>query len=333
MMIEISRRLTKHLTAVRNAEGAVRFPYVGWRKAPGFAILIYHRVTEAPDSYLPSLSLADFRLHMAVLSRHFEVLPLAEVLARQARGDDLDRAVAITFDDGYRDNLTCAFPVLQHFGLPATIFLATGAIGTDEILWHDQVFDLFSRTSQSEVEWDGELLPLGARGRAASMQRVLEDLKRLSPQRRKQVLLELSSQLRAPLKCSDPKLMLNWNEVRTLRREGITFGVHTVTHTVLTALDSVEARAEILHSKRRVEEELEEPATLFAYPNGTRQDFSDESIEVLREAGFAAAVTTIFGTNGPGINRFALRRCSCYGGSPSAFACRLIWYNFLAQSV
>ncbi len=99
-------------------------------RVPRFPILSYHRVNDERDPFFPSLPTEVFERHMAFVSAAYVVLPLEELVERMARGRVPRNALAITFDDGYRDNLTHAAPVLARHGLPATVFLATGVIGT-----------------------------------------------------------------------------------------------------------------------------------------------------------------------------------------------------------
>ena len=135
-----------------------------------FLVLCYHRVNDDAHPFFTGIPVALFRRQMEALRRHFTVLPLAE-LAERARRKDLPRnGVAVTFDDGYRDNYTNAFPVLRDLGLPATIFLTTDSLDRNALLWHDRVFDAFHRTRKAEAR--------------ASFATVLARLRRSSPEDR-----------------------------------------------------------------------------------------------------------------------------------------------------
>ena len=108
---------------------AVSAAYPGGARAR-MAILIFHRVLPQPDPLLPDVpDVSRFRWQMQLLADYFRPLPLAEAAQRLAGGDLPPRSICVTFDDGYRDNLDCAAPVLEETGVPATVFVAPGFLG------------------------------------------------------------------------------------------------------------------------------------------------------------------------------------------------------------
>ena len=129
--------------------------------APTFPILSYHRVNDEGDPFFPSLSTEVFERQMAFVARAYVVLTVEELVERMRRRAVPRNALAITFDDGYRDNLTHAAPILARLGLPATVFLVTGAIATGEPLWFDRLAAAFKQavTPAWRAPW-GESLPL-----------------------------------------------------------------------------------------------------------------------------------------------------------------------------
>ena len=104
----------------------------------GFPILTFHRVNDDDDPFLPSMPTAVFAARMAHIARHYRVLAVEDLVERVRQGTAPRNALALTFDDGYRDNLSHAAPILAQHGLPATIFLATGYIGTPDVPWFDR---------------------------------------------------------------------------------------------------------------------------------------------------------------------------------------------------
>jgi hypothetical protein len=131
------------------------WPYAGYR------VLTFHRVDDENDPFLPSLSTARFAARMAHIARHYTVLPLEDLAARVRRGAGPRNALAITFDDGYRSNLTHAAPILSRYGLPATIFLVSSYIGTPHALWFDRLALALKNSRRSEVRFEeGRPLPL-----------------------------------------------------------------------------------------------------------------------------------------------------------------------------
>src|SRR5262245_59544386 len=127
--------------------GRIAFPFIIRRISRNIQILVYHRVNDERDPFFPAISTADFRKQMQYLAENCNCCPLAEAVERLKKNDVPENTVVITFDDGYKDNYTNAFPVLQRFSIPATIFLATKAIGSAHTLWHDRVFSAFRRTA------------------------------------------------------------------------------------------------------------------------------------------------------------------------------------------
>src|SRR5574341_604156 len=100
-----------------------------WGGAPAYQVLTYHRVNDDGDPFFAAVPTAVFEREIAYIARTYQVLTVEELADRTRRGDLPRNALAITFDDGYRDNFTHAAPILARYGLPATVFLATGFIG------------------------------------------------------------------------------------------------------------------------------------------------------------------------------------------------------------
>jgi peptidoglycan/xylan/chitin deacetylase (PgdA/CDA1 family) len=248
---------------------------------------------------------------MEVLRRHFTVLPLDE-LAERARRRDLPRnGVAITFDDGYRDNYTNAFPVLRQLGLPATIFLTTDALDRGGLLWHDRVFDAFHRSRNPEAR--------------STFVSELGRLRRVSPAERDRRIETLLEELGVEPNGASGWEKLTWPEAREMASEGISFGAHTIDHPILTHVSPDEARRQIRESKQRIERELGSTITMFAYPNGGPSDFDPSTERLVKEEGFSLAVTTVAGANDESTNPFALRRTGMWGDDPQLSAIRLAW--------
>jgi hypothetical protein len=123
--------------------------------------------------------------------------------------------------------------------------------------------------------------------------------------------------------------MLTWDEVRLMKKESMDFGGHTVTHPFLAKMSRQQAAWEAAECKRRIEAELQLPADYFAYPNGREEDFGRWNKEVIREAGYRAAVTTIWGTNNRSTDPMELRRGGPWEETPELFAYKLDWYQLV----
>ena len=294
---------------------------------PGrFLILCYHRVSDDQHPFFPGTPVSLFRRQMEVLRRRFTVGPLVELAERARRGNVPNNAVAITFDDGYRDNFTSAFPILKELGLPATIFLVTQALDENGLIWHDRVFDAFHRTSNDELRFENETLPQGSHAeRERALASVLTYVRGSTPEERERAIEVLLRALGVESRCGGPWEKLRWDEVREMARSGIDFGAHTLDHPILKHVGLEEARRQIRGSKERIEAELRAPIGTFAYPNGRACDFDESTARILAEEGFACAVTTVAGANDAGTDPYRLHRVGMWGEDPHVSALRLAW--------
>ena len=312
-----------------------RFPLVRRRRSNSFQILLYHRIDEGDDPFLPSTPTRLFRRQMEYLAENATVCSLEDAVEGLLRGDLPEDVVVITFDDGYRDNYVNAFPILTGLSLTATIFLSTGCIGSRQILWHDRVFRAFNRTNVTSLEDFGpqrESYFLGTPDETVECrEEILNLLKGLPEEDRTLWIDRLIERLAVEDSREVPDLMMNWAEVREMHRSGISFGSHTVTHPILSTLSAERVKDEITQSKAAIEQELRAPVTTFAYPNGRRGDFTEQTKELLRQTGYACAVTTLFGANGgesevPDL--MELKRDPVWSKTHHEFATRLAFYKF-----
>jgi peptidoglycan/xylan/chitin deacetylase (PgdA/CDA1 family) len=237
----------------------------------------------------------------------------------------------ISFDDGYRDNLDYALPVLQERGLPAVIFLATNYIGSASPFFWDLIAYCFHHTAKNEAD-----LPLAGRqqwpdpsSRAAVMARWLDSLKKL-PDTEKWAAVEKLPQV---LDVSPPTdgfahLHLTWDQVRQMVAAGVDMGAHTQSHPILTRINLEQARAEVAGSKARIEAEINQPVTAFAYPNGQPSDFNPTLQAMLPQVGIRAAFTLVPGPTRPTEARqapMAIRRILIsYKDSLARFAAKVM---------
>ena len=304
------------------------FPFIRKRGHRAVQILIYHRVNDEGDTFFAGLPVPLFRRQMQYLGENYNVLPLDEAVERIKRDDVQDNAIVITLDDGYHDNFAQAFPILRELALPATIFLATGAMGTHRPIWHDVVFSAFRETRVpilSGIPKQSDCLRLETLAEKFEAQtKVLRFLWTLNPTDRERYIQQLADKLQVERMHRASNLMLSWDEVRAMQKHRITFGAHTVTHPILSRLQAGEVKAEVVESKRVIEQHVGVPVTAFAYPVGRREDFTEKTKEIVREAGFSCAVSTIAGSNEAGRqDAFELRRETPWDQDPAAFALRL----------
>jgi peptidoglycan/xylan/chitin deacetylase (PgdA/CDA1 family) len=295
---------------------------------PRVPILTFHRVNDDDDPFMPSLPTAVFAGHMAHIARHYRVLTVEDLAARLQGGRVPRNALAITFDDGYRDNLTHAAPILKRLGLPATIFLVTGHIDTPRALWFDHLAMAFKSASVRRVELaDGRLLSLGSvSNRLTALDAALALLKRLPDDERSASIEGLIASLR-PNPERPKRLMLSWDEVSALRGLGFSIGAHTVTHPILSRLTPARASEEIQGSKISIEKVLGEPVRAFAYPNGRPDDYNETVTQLVHDAGFTCALTTRRGLNDTDTPVLELRRGGPWEHHLPTYALKLAYYS------
>jgi peptidoglycan/xylan/chitin deacetylase (PgdA/CDA1 family) len=256
-------------------------------------VLTYHRVLESDDPLRPGeMTREAFERHTRVLSRFFNVLPLAEAWKRTLEGTLPRRAVALTFDDGYADNVELALPILARRGLAATFFIATSFLDGGR-MWNDTIIETVRR-APARVDLEdlgaGKLELDGAQSRAAAATKLIRAWKHLPPPERQSRVDELAR--RAGVQ-PPTNLMMRSDQVRTLAQAGMTVGAHTVTHPILTKVDDAEAEREMRESRARLEAITGRPVTLFAYPNGRLgDDYEPRHAAIARRVGFELALAT-----------------------------------------
>ena len=247
---------------------------------------------------------------LAFLARRCNVVPLADALRALDRDDPLPpRAVALTFDDGYADQLELAAPMLARLGLPATFFLVPGLLDGTARPWWELLAWTFARSSRDSVVWEGRTLGLRDDGqRPSALAIVLEGLKRRDQMARDAALDELSERCAPDGKLEEHASFLDWDGARQLARLGFTVASHSLHHAILAEEPTSAQERDLTLSRRRLKEELEAPVNLLAYPNGKQPDYSRATIAAARGAGYSHALTTLEGWNQPTTAPFEIRR-------------------------
>jgi peptidoglycan/xylan/chitin deacetylase (PgdA/CDA1 family) len=325
-MVSVVRRIRERYRIPPVASG--RWPFgLQKRERATARILCFHRVNDDCDPFFPSIATRLFEAEMRFLSRHYRVVSLAEMFRRLQEGP-AEPVLAITFDDGYRDNFENAFPILKRYGLPATIFLATGAIDTAEPLWFERVAQALKTTARELLEVErGRVMPLrNTAERLEANDYLFSVFRAATDADRRRLLEDVLEQLGGTERRSE---MLNWNDARYMAAQGIDFGGHTVTHPFLSRVTPEEARRETALCKQRIEAELQRPADFFAYPNGRDEDIGGVAKQAVWQAGYKAAMSTIWGVNTGATDAFELRRGGPWEQSPAMFASKLDWYELV----
>ncbi|MFN4130050.1 MAG: polysaccharide deacetylase family protein [Paracoccaceae bacterium] len=285
--------------------------------APGqLSVLMYHGTISKP-LYLPDacfIPLDEFSKQMQWLDEmKVDVLPLPEAVVALCEQRLRRPCVALTFDDGYRSNLTQALPVLERFGFHATVYLTTGLTGTDRTLWPSRLNLALSATAQTSLTWSGLTFALGSQAeRAAALQHLQETVKMVAGDAPEHAVTEIEALLgtgEVRVGPDSPFAMMAADDLRScLRSELINFGAHSVSHPLLSRLDDQRLSEEINGSIDTVEDLTGRSCQSFAYPNGQKKDFDMRSIECLHNRGVRTAVSAIEGPNRPTTDPMQIRR-------------------------
>ena len=304
---------------------------VARRNAGGARVLIlgYHLPTAdfagSAREVLPSLlvSAVTLRRQLQQLAREREIVSLDEARRRlDAPSSREDRALdvaAITFDDGYVGVHDLALPLLRDLGIPATVYVPTGYIGTERRLLHDRLFAALSELSRRRV------LPEAA-GLPAPLQKLLDScagngvastLDQLIAQLPHDALVAIAVGLETRLRIREQDLpastrLMSWEDLRALKAGGVEVGGHTVNHVALANVTLARARAEIEGCCDHIASELGEPPRHFAYPNGL---YTPRVRGAVAAAGFTSAVTTEDVENRRGGDLFSLKRKTIWENS------------------
>ncbi|UCD63468.1 MAG: polysaccharide deacetylase family protein [Candidatus Zixiibacteriota bacterium] len=299
---------------------------------PDLSILMYHRVLDNPWASAvltqPGMAVSTevFDRQMAYLSKSRQVIRLT---ALAEAGRSLPRgAVAVTFDDGWRDNFTNAYPVLQKHEIPATIFLTADFVGTPKSFWFLSVSRLlregnFTGADLSDIVRKATGIQSGSDTRPAAdhtgvtgsvdADPFIESLKDLDPETLERVIAAMRERSPAAADAGDDdKPMLSWEEVIEMQSGGVEFGSHGCSHRILTRLPGAQAQDEITGSRIIIEERLGRKTDCFSYPNG---DYNAQVKAAVEQAGYLCAVTTRGDRlAAKSTDRFSLRRIAVHEG-------------------
>jgi peptidoglycan/xylan/chitin deacetylase (PgdA/CDA1 family) len=322
---------------------AARFgPHTHLPSEPQLLVLMYHRILPEEDSRTrleePGMVVTPdtFRSNLESISRFFEFVSLSSWIERRAEGLSLPRkACAVTFDDGWQDNYEFAYPILQELGIPATIFLVSDMIGTDELFWPERLSRIVIEISRSHsdswrhpsLKWLREAHTSYQFKEVAPTREELSQLinasKDLPDQEIHARLDGIQDQLGINNQAGNPSL-LNWNQVADMSQSGlIEVGSHTRHHIRLnsrTPRDIMES--EIVSSKKHIENLTHSDVKTFCFPNG---DYSEEALDLVQQ-NYIGAVTTSSGWNSAKTDNYLLQRIGIHqdvAGDEIAFLARI----------
>jgi len=287
--------------------------------------LIFHRVMQDRDPMIPDEATQEwFRRLMKMLASNFEMISLTDALARVQAGELNGRTVSVTFDDGYADNYTVALPILEEFHIPATFFIASSFIGGGR-MWNDSIIETFRRLTpgkyELDVQGDGPLELTDWASRRHAAETTIAAWKHLPPDERHARVLDLM-QRAADLPVD---LMMTREQLCALAASPVaTIGGHTRTHPILASISDFQAKDEIEGGKADLEDWIQREIEVFAYPNGKLgRDYRPEHAELVKQAGFSAAVATDWGALDDSSDPYAIPRFTPWQRNLSRFSIEL----------
>jgi len=299
----VAANIKKSLASLLRTSGWLSFRYRKVMKSNA-VILMYHRVLPQelvngeyapvqPGMYVTPASL---RLHLSYLKANFSIISFSDLVNRLKEGKAVSRCAVITFDDGWLDNYLYAFPILKELEITATIFLASGFIGTTRWFWPEEIS--WAVLSVLENRIDISLLPdrlLHIVEKTPHVQteefidRIIAEMKLWKESHRISVAKDCAL-LREKITGESKRLLMNWEEVKEMSQSGLVdFGSHTVSHAMLNMLTPEKVQQELYECATQIYNETGMSIDTFAYPNG---NYTQENLAILSQAGITAAVTT-----------------------------------------
>jgi peptidoglycan/xylan/chitin deacetylase (PgdA/CDA1 family) len=280
-------------------------------------IVTFHRVlpTELLREYpIPTIAVTPEELDwlIGLFDHHYTIGTLGEVGTRFALGDRPQRPLlAITFDDGQRDNYEHARPVLARHGAHASFFVVADATEYNQTLWHDRIAYSVARLLRSDRAAAVPLLAeLGVSIDDADPQNAaVARVKKMTPETRDVWVSKVEASAGGNCRPAWDGMM-SWAELRSMHDEGHEIGSHSRTHAILPLCSDAQLDDEIVGSRRTLREKLGFEIQSFCYPNG---DHDDRSVRVVERAGYRHAVTTRYGINGDGVSPYVWRRLDMQG--------------------
>ncbi len=314
-------------------------------------VLTYHGVVSSiPETnrqyeYRNMILDKDFKWQLDFLSCYYNKISIEQFMDfREGKINLPQNPFLITFDDGYRNNLQVATPLLKEKGISAIFFITSGLIGSrEELLWTDLITYLLFATKKkkvrvlllNEVEFSLET----EKFRELASIRIRSFLKNASKQEITRVIAALKSQLDdvesvTPNKYKERYEFLSWKEAINLLETGMVVGSHTVSHPILATLSLQMSKFEITKSKEEIEAHLKKPCDYFSYPNGKSSDFGTLHEKMLEEANYKCAFSQISGVNDKDTNRYALRRINIDSGlTPVLFEAKICGFIDLIKKL
>jgi len=291
-------------------------------QGPSLTVLRYHSVQNNPANYEDTIgssiihSTENFRNQMRLVSRHYSPISMDDVI-NYLEGDFTlpPYPVVITFDDGYKDNLEIAAPILGEFNIPATFYIVMNSVADQETnsIWFMRIRKAFSITKKSSwTDNNSRIYPLSdeankIKARGAAMAYCGSTIGKTQLEH----VAQIEQALDVPAFETDSNIMLTWDDIRQLRDQGHIIGSHTMTHPNLAYVKEEDAKFEIDQSRLKLENKIGESVSHFSYPNPIlKPNWNKKTYQLLQNSEYKTAVTCDNGCIRFGDDPLTLKRLS-----------------------
>lgn len=279
-------------------------------------VLVYHRIAKEIefDTWNLAVKVENFEKQIKYIKENYQILRLDDNLKNVN-----ENSIVITFDDGYADNYWNALPILEKYQVPATIFVSTQNLGTDNFFYWDYIENcIMSRKTSGSLVFQGERINI-AEQRTSIINRVRDVMKKAAQYRRKELLLEFINDnpdlAMTKGGMSGYRSLTNDELKRLSESKYITIGAHGVTHTALACESTAMQKWEISESKNKLENIIDKEVNVFSYPYGGKFDYTKDTISLLKEMGFKKAVANWRGIVNKDTDLYQIPRTKMYDGS------------------
>jgi peptidoglycan/xylan/chitin deacetylase (PgdA/CDA1 family) len=262
-------------------------------------VINYHRISGANhhtdfDDDVFEHTAEVFRKQILWLKKNFDLIDQATLIELVSTGsfNFKGNAVLITFDDGYIDNYTLAYPILKEFGVPAIFFVPYSSIEDRKVGWWDSISWMVGKTALKRADYSNVKLDFtSAMSRSVSAKRLHSHLKVTPDSETKTLVAEMSKVLDVELPSLDRQSeeLMSWGQLKEVAANGIAVGSHSISHRLLSQISDEAQSCEIKDSKRLIEEKLGLPVDTIAYPVGQKTSFNSVTKRLAQEAGYKVA--------------------------------------------
>ena len=295
------------------------------------SILAFHRVfPEKNGIFSGAMDAVQFDHLLRILKKCYLILPLSEAVSIIQKGTVSSEILSITFDDGYKDNFSVAMPILLKHKLRATFFVASGFLN-GQWMWNDGIIEAVTQINKSVLDLSSFDLGYYDISSPAKKQFAINAILEAVKYQPNESRIKFANDLICLYGIAPPKrIMMKPEEVKSLYESGMEIGGHTISHPILAHLPYQDAYREIQGNKRKLENIINAPINVFAYPNGIPgKDFTQETKSIVKRLGYRAAVSTFSEVASTTSDPFELPRYTPWDKNPYKFMLRL-WIKMLS---